>query len=307
MCFIISDKHQNSYRHRLSECVLRFAQLICSNTWKALNKIPLYETVNQFICDLIGHPEYDSLPRSFVFPKELPKKSILFLGLQPPKSEKKGHSLKIYNQERDKDETPYFKLFEEIAEYCNTPWAHLNLLFFRETKHNCIDELLKKEVGIQFIWEQLKITDQFIRQIDPEIIVVNNAEAAKFMGFNKMVQKDVWLGYDFVFDNAIGTYYWNRTPVSSLTIFVTSSTFFEMSALVGPRKAISFEAVFLFPGISKTLFSDSVKHWLDYKFQHKPNNYLSTSKIRDDKQSTKSVKTTHRPSWCRGTRCSISN
>jgi len=189
------------------------------------NKIALYETVNQFICSLIGHPDYDSLPRSFLYPKELPKKSILFLGLQPPMSEKKGHTLKIYNQERDSDETSYFKQFEEITEYCNTPWAHLNLLYFRKTKNNGIDELLKTEAGVWFIRDQLKITDQFIRQIDPEIIVINNTDACTFLGFNKTVQKDAWLDYDFVFDNAIGTYYWNGTPVFFTNLFKGQRTF----------------------------------------------------------------------------------
>ncbi len=39
MCFIISDKHQNSYRHLLSGCVLTFAQLIYLNTWKIPMKL----------------------------------------------------------------------------------------------------------------------------------------------------------------------------------------------------------------------------------------------------------------------------
>ncbi len=187
------------------------------------NKIALYETVNQFICSLIGHPDYDSLPRSFAYPKELPTKSILFLGLQPPGSKKKTHSIKIYTQ--DGDENPYFKQFEEIAEYCNTPWAHLNLFFFRNTKYVDIDELLKKEAGVHFMRDQLKITDQFIRQISPEIIVISNTDACTFLGFNKTVQKDAWLDYDFVFDNAIGTYYWNGTPVFFTNLFKGQRTF----------------------------------------------------------------------------------
>lgn len=187
------------------------------------HKTPLFEAANNFICDLIRYPDYDSLPRSFAYPKELPTKSILFVGLQPPSSKKKTHSIKIYTQ--DGDENPYFQQFEEIAEYCNTPWAHLNLLFFRNTRYVDIDELLKKEHGVHFIREQLKVTDQFIGQIDPEVIVVNNADAATFMGFNKTVQKDVWLDYDFVFDNTTGTYYWNGTPVFFTNLFKGERTF----------------------------------------------------------------------------------
>jgi hypothetical protein len=189
------------------------------------NKIALYETVNQFICALNGHPDYDSLPRSFAYPKEIPQKSILFFGLQPPMSETIGHTLKIYNQERDRDETSYFDQFQEIAEYCNTPWAHLNLLYFRNTKYTGIDELLNTEAGVWFIREQLKNTDEFLRQIKPEIIVVNNTDACKFLGFNKTVQKDVWLDYEFVFDNAIGTYSWNGTPVFFTNLFKGQRTF----------------------------------------------------------------------------------
>ena len=189
------------------------------------NKIALYETVDPFLNNLIWLRDFDSFPRSFAYPKELPKKSILFLSLHPPKSEEKHPRIESYNLEQNEFGIPYFKQFQEIAEGCNTPWAHLNLLFFRETKHNCIDELLKKEAGVQFIWEQLKITGQIIRQIDPEIIVVNNADVRTFLGFNKTGDKNVWLGYDFVFDNAIGTYYWNRKPVFFTNLFKGQRTF----------------------------------------------------------------------------------
>jgi len=183
------------------------------------NEIALHETVDPFLNNLIWIPDFDSFPRSFYYPEKLPKKSILFLGLHPPKSEEKHPRVESYNQELNEVGNPYFKQFQEIAEFCNTRWAHLNLLFFRKTKHNCIDELLKKEAGVHFIWEQLKITDQIIRQIEPEIIVVNNADVRTFLGLNKTGGKNVWLGYDFVFDNAIGTYYWKRIPVFFTNLF----------------------------------------------------------------------------------------
>ncbi|MCF8459327.1 MAG: hypothetical protein K9G46_01255 [Flavobacteriales bacterium] len=186
------------------------------------NETPRYKTVTHFLCDLIRNPDFASFPRSFAYPSGLPKKSILFLGLQPPMSEdkEKRYRFEMYKQGTKGDKNQYIKQFAEIAEYCNTPWAHLNLLFFRKTKNNGIDEILKKEAGVQFIWEQLKVTDQLIRQIEPEIIVsLNKTDASTFMGFNKTDNGNAWLDYEFVFDNEIDTYRWEGTPVFFTKLF----------------------------------------------------------------------------------------
>lgn len=39
------------------------------------------------------------------------------------------------------------------------------------------------------------------------------------MGFNKTVRKDTWLNYEFAFDNEIGTYRWDGTPVFFTSLF----------------------------------------------------------------------------------------
>jgi hypothetical protein len=66
----------------------------------------------------------------------------------------------------------------------------------------------------------LKVTDQLIRQIEPEIIVsLNKTDASTFMGFNKTDNGNAWLDYEFVFDNEIDTYRWEGTPVFFTKLF----------------------------------------------------------------------------------------
>ncbi len=47
----------------------------------------------------------------------------------------------------------------------------------------------------------------------PKIIVVDNTLARTFLGKDKVGEVDIWLDYEFKFDEEIGTYLWNNIPV----------------------------------------------------------------------------------------------
>lgn len=52
------------------------------------------------------------------------------------------------------------------------------MFYFKETDSKLLDKILKTPLGIQFLVDQLKVTQQIIEEIKPKVIVVFNAKAA---------------------------------------------------------------------------------------------------------------------------------
>ncbi len=175
--------------------------------------ILLQKTVEPLLKELLADSPFQSLPRTFAYPNSVLKESILFIGINPSNSNEKHEEIESYELLQNDNGHPYFRKFQEIAEYCIRPWSHFDLLFFRETDQSRINELLKTDVGLDFLWKQLLVSDKIIRETNAEIIVVNNTLARRFLGLDRIGNNNVWLNYEFVFDNEIGTYRWEGIPV----------------------------------------------------------------------------------------------
>jgi len=175
--------------------------------------ISLKETVEPLLRELLAESQFRSFPQTFVYPSSIRKESILFIGINPSKSNENHKEIEDYELLQNDNGHPYFKKFQEIAEYCRTPWTHFDLLFFRETNQRRIHEILRTDSGIDFIWRQLQVSDSIIRESKAEIIVVNNTLARTLLGFDRNGEKNAWMNYEFVFDNEIGTYRWEGIPV----------------------------------------------------------------------------------------------
>lgn len=163
--------------------------------------------------EIKNNPKFNSFSNfAYDFPTHLDTESILFIGINPSTTvdKKEGYSL-----DQRGNKFPYFKKMEEVSIYSKADWTHLDLLYFRETEQITIYDILNKENGVAYIWEQLQLTDKLIKEASPKVIVVCNALAATFLGKEQDKQKNtnVWLGYDFIFDNTLGTYTWNDIPV----------------------------------------------------------------------------------------------
>jgi hypothetical protein len=70
-------------------------------------------------------------------------------------------------------------------------------------------KFLKDENGLQFICDQLKITQSIIENLRPEVIVVCNNGTRKFFGIDKERDAEgktynIWMGYEFEFDDKFG-------------------------------------------------------------------------------------------------------
>ena len=132
------------------------------------------------------------------------KKTVLFIGLNPSFNKNAKKEISLYSNKNSVKLHPYFK---KIASLELENSAHLDLLYFRETKAKKIHELLKTELGIHFIWEQLQLTKGIIEELKPNILVVANTTARLFLGKekNEIKNEKIWLNYDFKFDEEIGT------------------------------------------------------------------------------------------------------
>lgn len=154
-------------------------------------------------------PSFAGFPQSFVYPDTLERNSILFIGINPSAQKDDLKGVHSYSLSQDGSHHQYFKKFEDIAKYCKTKWSHLDLLYFKETQQTKVHEILKTDLGKEFVWKQLQITDRLIKKSAAKVIVVNNTLARDLLGFAGRG----WLDYKFEFNNELGTYLWNDTPV----------------------------------------------------------------------------------------------
>ena len=122
--------------------------------------------------------------RKYVYSQFHTGRKVLFIGLNPSFREKQAK----------KEE--YYKRFPLLVENKND-WTFLDLLCIRETKQRSIENFYKKEPD--FIKQQLEISKEIIKEINPEIIVVCDTFARNLLKSNMM-------NFEFEFDDTIGTY-----------------------------------------------------------------------------------------------------
>lgn len=143
---------------------------------------------------------------------EFESKPLLFIGANPSLQEcesgNRGHfNLKAAIQ----DYGVYFKSYEDLANSIemHNEFCYLDFLNLRESKQAIIENYMRKsQTWVEFITEQLQLTQQIIEHLGPKLIVVCNAGFGKFLGIDKIQNMsktdNVWMGYDFHFDSVFG-------------------------------------------------------------------------------------------------------
>lgn len=165
--------------------------------------------------------------RGFAVPCEIKKGGILFLGINPSFDEeefkKKPDAGKVFYPLYDEKPHKYFTKFIDIANDLKESWSHIDLLFVRETDQKAVGKLLSGNVD--FFYRQLLISKRIIELAKPNVIVVNNTLARLFLGYhqNEEKDKDVWIGFNFDFDENLGTEkIINHEILSGTPVFFTS-------------------------------------------------------------------------------------
>jgi len=149
--------------------------------------------------------------RGYAFP-EIEKAELLFIGLNPAGREEIGNSFSYNLQQAIKDLPNFYGRYNKLAEQIGASWTYTDMFYFKETDSKMLDSLIKQPLGIQFLVEQLIITQQLIEEIKPKVIVVFNAKARMFFGLEQNREKNegVWMGYQA---NATDLYEKFGTPV----------------------------------------------------------------------------------------------
>ena len=122
---------------------------------------------------------------------------VLFIGLNPSFREKQAKKEEYYKSfDATNNNDRYFRRFPLLVENKND-WTFLDLLYIRETRQRNIENFYKREPD--FIKQQLEISKEIIKKINPEIIVVCDTFARNLLKSNMM-------NFEFEFDDTIGTY-----------------------------------------------------------------------------------------------------
>lgn len=173
-----------------------------------------------------SYKEFEVISRGFSVQDIVLKNSIMFIGINPSFNKNSTeNSGEFYNIEQQGESHPYFNKFKEISKNSNHHWTHFDFLFFRETNQKYINELLKTKNGVEFILKQLEISKKVLCESKPKILIVSNTMARYFMGFEKNQDKtqDVWMGFDFQFDEKLGTHkIINNLELENTPVFFTS-------------------------------------------------------------------------------------
>lgn len=161
----------------------------------------------QYVFDDERFKEIGVIKRGFLTSEVIPLRSVLFVGLNPSYVDNTPtDSVNYYSLAQEGNEyKKYFSKFEKIAKSLNLPLAHIDLLFLREAEQKKIDQILAEKNGVDFIMNQLLISKQILEMAKPNVLVVSNTKARQFLGKDKKENKNVWMGYDFEFDEYIGT------------------------------------------------------------------------------------------------------
>lgn len=160
--------------------------------------------------DIFSKEEFE-YRRHPLLPRTVNTDCLMFIGINP--SFKKGtiipkHEKDIGFYEISKDynlkDIAYFKKMKDIAKYCKTDWAHLDLFFIRETKQKLIEKLSYSDSGRSFLEAQLTISFDIIEKARPKLIIVSNALAAEFFGKMRSQHQGfdkIWKGFNLFFED----------------------------------------------------------------------------------------------------------
>lgn len=148
------------------------------------------------------------LRRGFVVPSSIPDNSLLFIGINPSFSREQEPSKpqEYFYEHTQESGHKYFNKFALLGRELKYLWSHWDLLLARETKQTLVQEIVNKKDGVNFVVENLELSKRILESTRPLAIIVNNTLARTYLGKDKCKGTNIWMGYDFKWDDEIGTY-----------------------------------------------------------------------------------------------------
>lgn len=145
--------------------------------------------------------------RPFVYCKNKPvpdtKKKLLIVGINPSfrKNEPANESYDYFDFQEiieGKERDAYFhKIHETIPEDKRFSQLYSDLFYLRQTEQVGLKDFMENPVGLAFLVEQLKITQNYIEALKPDLIVIFNKGSWKYWGLEAKRESNIWMGYQF--------------------------------------------------------------------------------------------------------------
>lgn len=201
----------------------------------------------------------DILSRGLLYPENISKNKILFLGMNPsfiiskdgreimaePNKRLKGDEYLGFNKilyEKEITEVPskeryqtYFKIFDIISE--DKEWTHFDILPFRERNQNNITKYFngKDPLILKIFNEYISISKEIIENSDPKLIIMANAYLRNFTNSNDNKHLNI---FETKFNEQMGTHIIINGPLSSKPIFFTSMLSGQRALDIGSRERL---------------------------------------------------------------------
>lgn len=155
--------------------------------------------------DAKEHQDVSFIDRGFAYTEKVVNGGVLFIGLNPSFRKGDKYGSFFYNISAvEVRNVRYYKRFWDVANHCNLPCAHLDLLALRETSQKNIETLLNKHT--LFIMSCLDLSKDILEATRPQVIVVCDTLARRLLGKDRHEDSNIWLGYNFGQMQTDGTY-----------------------------------------------------------------------------------------------------
>lgn len=159
--------------------------------------------------EMSDNPDFARLSKGFIYPTALATHSLLFIGDNVGHVDETATPIHGYKLKQTGNKQAYFQKFEEVSDYCLTPWTYLDILFDRKAEEERVEYLMNSENGRRFIGFQLRFLDLMMKEVMPVAIVVSSFIARMLDGLDGNCLTSGALS----FDNHIGTYRWEGIPI----------------------------------------------------------------------------------------------
>lgn len=168
----------------------------------------MYDNLNEIWIRYKNDIPLEIFERRFIYSINEVQKDILITGINPSFRETDDINCNFYNFQNevipeirwDNYWGPLKKILhsDDYSLDYTSICAYLDIFYFREMNQKILStQILKTTGGLNFIAEQLRLTQQVIEDvIKPKIIIVKNKESAAYWG--RYAEKNIyWMGYDF--------------------------------------------------------------------------------------------------------------
>ncbi len=143
------------------------------------------------------------LKRGFCY-SEVSRREVLVMGINPSFRQQESEEVKnrkclSFQYDHVKITDRYFRQIQNFVGSLDDKTDYLDVFNYRETAQKKLFTFLKDETGVQFLAENLLITQLQIEQVvRPKLIVVKNKDAWMFLGryaAEHRYESGVWMGY----------------------------------------------------------------------------------------------------------------